>query len=298
MSGFAESECVIFYGEANAHAAQIYAQLPSTPEPDLQLSGRVTGPRSRLTRTLPATVPLRDLGPGPSILARALVPDPCFWAPGQPYLYDVEVELCRGHHQVSSFRRTLGVRNFGLDRCRLRLQGQPWIMVGCYDDSVAAAPWHAWRELQVARAVVNPSERVCQEASEEGVVLIAELSHLAPAVLANEVQRVAKWAAVMFVIVPPGDTATLSLRGRAPNDVFVEPVGDTYPPVLHDAAHLAICDVAAAAPRSPLAAADTTAWIARRRLPQLVPLAAAVAHCRRWSAELSQFNACVGCVGW
>ena len=256
MTQFPEREVVIFHGDVNPQVAHVYVQLLSTPTSDWQLRGCVRGPRSRLTRTLPATVRLEDLGSGPSTLARALVPDPCDWAPGQPYLYDVEVELCRGSEPVHSFSQELGVRSFGIDGSRLVLQGQPWTVAGCYDTSVTAAPWHAWREFGVAQVVVNPPERVCEEASNEGVVLIADLSDATPETLAHEVHRVGKWAAVMLILVRPAGTDVPRLRA-APNVVFAQYVTE-------------------ADPLAPLG--GEIPWIARRRIRSPVPLAEAVAQ--------------------
>ena len=80
------SQLVVFHGDLNQNLAHVYVQLSVADATHLRLRGQVRGPRSALTRTLPASIPLTDLGPGPSALARALVPDPCFWEPGQPFL--------------------------------------------------------------------------------------------------------------------------------------------------------------------------------------------------------------------
>ncbi len=296
MSQFDASEFVVFHGDLNPQVAHVYVQLPSAPAQDMRLRGHVHGPRSRLTRTLPASVPLTDLGAGPSVLARALVPDPCYWGPGQPYLYDVEVELCRGNRPLFSFRQTLGVRSFGLHGRRLLLQSRPWTLVGCYETSVTAASNSAWRDSQAVRVVMDPSERVCQEASEEGVMLIAELRGGATDSLAHEVHRLGKWAAVMLIIVGPREAAKLPLRVRAPNVLLAEHIREPDPPVLSDGTHLAICDLSDSALVSRLAATGTIPWIARRRLVSAVPLDEAVEQCRRLHEEYVPIGACLGCL--
>ncbi len=290
-----ESRFVVFHGDVNPHRGHVYVQGPAVPHRDWQLRGQVHGPRSRLTRTLPATVPLQDLGAGPSALARALVPDPCCWTPGRPYLYDVEVEIWSGARQLDAFRQPLGLRRFGLDRGRFLLEGQPWPLVGCYDSSVLAGGWQAWRELEVARVVADPSEAICEEASEEGVVLIADLSRAAPGVLAREVQRVGKWAAVMLVLVDAHHAAHLPLRTQAPNTLLAAELTGPDWPLPTAPWPVVVGDVTGSAPQCP--DAGCAAWIARQRLPAAVPLEQAAAHCRQcWAALSPAPAACVGCL--
>ena len=79
------SDLDIFYGELTVNRAFVYARLPRPADDEgLSLVGQVRGPRCSRAQTLPLTSPLVDLGPGPTLLARALVPDPCFWSPDLP----------------------------------------------------------------------------------------------------------------------------------------------------------------------------------------------------------------------
>jgi hypothetical protein len=64
------NQLVTFYGDLNPQLAHIYARLPGDRN-TCRLQGRVEGPVSKLTRTLPCQVPLSDLGPGDSLLAVA-----------------------------------------------------------------------------------------------------------------------------------------------------------------------------------------------------------------------------------
>lgn len=69
---------------------------------DTHLSGTVTGPRREGSRTLPATVRLASVSGRDVPTAEAVLPDPCFWSPELPFLYDVSLELRRGDEVVES----------------------------------------------------------------------------------------------------------------------------------------------------------------------------------------------------
>ena len=80
----------VFHGDLTVNRAYVYARLPRpTDDRGLSIVGQVRGPRCKLAETLPVTSPLVDLGPGPTLLAQALVPDPVFWSPDLPAIYDV-----------------------------------------------------------------------------------------------------------------------------------------------------------------------------------------------------------------
>src|SRR6516225_4867325 len=85
----------LFFGEANEAEARVYARLPSAvPLDGYQLTGRLIGPECCFAKTLPATIPFVDRGPGNGLLTEAIVPDPCFWTPELPFLYRAIVEVC------------------------------------------------------------------------------------------------------------------------------------------------------------------------------------------------------------
>ena len=90
------SSLAIFYGDLTVAQAYVYARLPRPAEDSgLSLVGQVRGPRCLQAETLPVTSPLVDLGPGSTLLARAVIPDPCFWSPDLPAIYDVTLNLLR-----------------------------------------------------------------------------------------------------------------------------------------------------------------------------------------------------------
>lgn len=242
------SHLAVFHGDLNSQQAHVYAQLsrPALPG-SWQLQGMVRGPRNRLTRTLPAQVALHDLGPGPSLLARAVLPDPCFWAPGEPYVYDVHVELVRDRQVVASHDRVLGLRMLGVREQGLSLESKPWQLHGAADHSVTQANWDDWRRAGLARLVWNPNEPCCREASEEGVMLIAQLAADA-ASDANELRaqwaRLGAHAAVAMIAVPQGTAIASETRAAAPNVLSAQVCRDDMHWIPEPGIDLLICPAA------------------------------------------------------
>jgi hypothetical protein len=193
----------IFVGEANPAEARFYARLPCGFDQRMQLAGTVFGPNCAYARTLPARVALVDQGPGSSLLAQAVVPDPCFWTPDLPFLYEVDVQL-RGANRaagVSIGRRTIGIRPLGIRGNRLVLDGRSWVLRGAWHSSVSDFPLPAWHHAAIAMVAPHPTDEQCSEASRVGVLLLADL-HGPVDRLASELGRLSQQAAVGFAILP------------------------------------------------------------------------------------------------
>jgi hypothetical protein len=109
------SRVELFFGEATDTQCRIYARAPrDTSVDDLRLMGTISGPQSMYAQTLPATFSFSDRGPGPTLLAEVILPDPCFWTPETPQLYQVNIELHRAGDVVVSERRMFGIRRLGV----------------------------------------------------------------------------------------------------------------------------------------------------------------------------------------
>jgi beta-galactosidase/beta-glucuronidase len=67
-----------------------------------ELTGTISGPRVEGSRTLPATIALRPIAHAELPGAEAILPDPCYWSPERPFLYDVTLELRRKDQVVDS----------------------------------------------------------------------------------------------------------------------------------------------------------------------------------------------------
>ncbi|MEX0938884.1 MAG: hypothetical protein WDZ59_13565 [Pirellulales bacterium] len=194
----------VFFGDASPAAANVYAQASGDLPPDARLTGSVGGPTCAYARTLAATMPLRDRGPGPTPLAEAIVPDPCFWTPELPYLYQVDVELRRGEQLIARQRHLLGIRPLAVRGSDLRLAGTRWVLRGAMRDAVDERPLAAWHAAGAAMLVTNPDDALCDEASRVGVLVIARLSG-DRASCEQELARVARWPAVGVAVLDEWD---------------------------------------------------------------------------------------------
>lgn len=176
-----------------------------------RLVGRLTGPRCVHSRMLPADYQLLDQGPGPTRLARAALPDPCYWSADLPALYDVVVELqCDGRVE-RRWRRSVGFRRLGARGRHLLLEGIRWVLRGVNRSSAPADPLDDWRRHS-AVALVDPAEtplddRLLDDASNSGLPLVVRL-HGPAANRPEEFRRLARHAAVIGLLWEPSETGT------------------------------------------------------------------------------------------
>lgn len=199
----------VFYGATDPAAAHVYVRWP-TSEPEelrrLSLGGTIRGPFNHLARTLPATVPLADQGPGESLLARAILPDPCYWVPGAPYLYTAHVAARDGRRVVAEAEHTLGIRPLGAAGRRFKLAGKGWLPRAIHRDLLReedADDFAAWRELGAVMIARSPTDDLCRQASEQGVLIFAEgLGQDAT----TEIRRLGQWAAVGMIFLSEEDS--------------------------------------------------------------------------------------------
>ena len=182
----------VFFGHTSDAVAYVYARLSGVPaDGSWRLSGSLTGPVCRYAETLPARSQLVDRGPGASLLAAAAVPEPCFWSPEMPHLYDVEIELRHGDDMVATAKRLFGFRNLGAAGSKLIYDAKRWVLRAVIADEVATGDLGEWRDSNTAMLVANPSDALCEEASRVGVLLMAEVQRADRAAL----QRLARWPA-------------------------------------------------------------------------------------------------------
>jgi hypothetical protein len=226
----------LFFGEGHDAIAHVYARLRGTaPEAELQLSGRLTGPSCLYAETLPATFSFVDRGPGNSLLAEALVPEPCFWTPDMPHAYRAILELRRQGTVVAAAERILGLRTLGSSGRKLIYDGKRWVLRGVCRDELPALPLASWREADAAMVVRNPDNALCQEASRIGVLIVAQLDTAD----AGEIRRLSRWPAVGIVTFPP--QPTIDLKGLAHNLLLAERFEAGRPVVPSPWAELTIC---------------------------------------------------------
>jgi hypothetical protein len=246
VNGTSRHEFDIFFGDANNATARVYARV-SNPPPDCVLVGHLVGPVCQYSRTLSATIPFaaRPSAHQPyepsSLIAEAIVPDPCFWSGQMPFLYRAELELRRGENVLAGETRPFGIRPLGVLRRRLVFEGRTWVPRAVQSQEVPETPLADWHEADLAMYVTGPSDELCGEASRLGVVLIVELDGDA-ASLGDQLRRLAKWPAVAVAVLPTGQRIERSLCRFAPNLLLAGYSSVGEPALVPDWADLIVCE--------------------------------------------------------
>jgi hypothetical protein len=73
----------------------------------VEILGRLVGPRCPGVSTVEVAYPLRPEAPA---VCRAVIPDPVFWTPERPCLYEGPVEFRRDGQLVGTITVTIGIR--------------------------------------------------------------------------------------------------------------------------------------------------------------------------------------------
>lgn len=210
----------LFHGDASANRATIYARLRDVPTGEgYQLSGYLRGPHSLYSNTLPSTIRFLDAGPGETVLSKALLPDPCYWTPELPFLYDVHLEVRRGEETVATLDRTLGIRNFGPRGKFFYQDGKRWVMRGAFRAPAMTFDLRDWHQAPLTLVESCPADEICDEASRVGVMILAVLQHDRHD-FEREMRRLARHAAVAIVALDvgtPGVPLPTGLSQLAPN---------------------------------------------------------------------------------
>lgn len=204
----------VFHGEVTPHSAQIYARVEGLPGgEDWTIAGWLRGPECRLAKTLPTNHVFTDLGAGQTLLARAFLPDPCFWSPELPALYRVTIEVRQQNSVVHTEERELGVRFLGTQSDSFYWENKRWVLRGVSNTEFAKAALPVWRDAGAAMLVKDPSDELCCEASHEGVLLVACTADASLAML----RRLARWAAVGIVVTSAEADILADSRRLFPN---------------------------------------------------------------------------------
>jgi beta-glucuronidase len=117
------------------------------------------------------------------------VPNAHKWAPGNGYLYDLEVQLVRGDTIVDSYHQSVGVRTVNVDGIRFLINGEPFYFTGFgkHEDLPVIGKGHSdaylvhdfellkWIGANSFRTSHYPySEDVLDHADRQGIVIIDE----------------------------------------------------------------------------------------------------------------------------
>ncbi len=115
-----------------AEAELALTWLPDEVDPErardlaeLELRGRLTGPRQPFRETIQVAYPVRPLPPsGDVVRARVVIPDPLMWTPEEPYLYSGPIEVWQAGQLVRAADVAVGLRTVALHlRKGLRVNG-------------------------------------------------------------------------------------------------------------------------------------------------------------------------------
>lgn len=139
-------------------------------------SGTVTGPKCRYSRTLPATfqVPSCICEADASQMTQAMLPDPCYWTPKLPFLYDCSLDIKHSNGNTEAASHTLGLKRWEIDGDSFFLERKRFVLRGIAVRHESEVDLEEAHEAELAVMVPSPSEVFLQEASERGVMVIAD----------------------------------------------------------------------------------------------------------------------------
>jgi hypothetical protein len=100
---------------------------PEQPAENLELRGRLMGPRCPYAETVEIAYNLRPLPPQDDLpRARIIIPEASPWEPTTPFLYEGPLELWQGSTKLDERRISYGLKNLVLRRKGLVLNGKPF----------------------------------------------------------------------------------------------------------------------------------------------------------------------------
>ena len=119
---------------------------PECLTPTTEIKGRLMGPRSPYAGTVEIAYPFREIARTDHILLRVVIPEPNFWEPHTPLLYEGPLELWQDGVRCEHIHLRHGIRTVQLGSSGLRLNGKPCPLRGVRADAFTeqdARRWHA-----------------------------------------------------------------------------------------------------------------------------------------------------------
>ena len=197
----------LFFGSADPAQARIYAAVTLTENhknelDQFQLSGHLIGPTCDFAHTLTARIPFVTRKTDNTLLAEAIVPDPCFWTPELPFLYRADLQLTKNQTIVEQQNGIVGIRRLGIRSRELYFEGKRFVLRGAHlsdeNNSPAESDLAFARETWTAAIVSRPTTGLCELASRRGLLLIADLrtsnDNRSPSATAEAIHSVAPLA--------------------------------------------------------------------------------------------------------
>lgn len=94
------------------------------------LKGRLIGPRSAHASTIEIAYPMREFERHDHVVLRVVIPEPSWWEPKTPFLYEGPLELCQDGALCERVVIRHGIRALQLTSKGLRLNGKPFALRG------------------------------------------------------------------------------------------------------------------------------------------------------------------------
>ena len=297
----------IFFGDANPAQAHVFAKLDLTNDDslrtlsNLRLSGRLIGPQCEFAHTLSARIPFVDRSSEQSLLAEAVVPDPCFWTPELPFLYRAVIDLLGGENVIASCERTFGIRRLGVRGRWLHFDGKRHLLRGVSHSgpmgngksgmgSEAEFARESWTTLVSSR----PDKKLCEFASRRGVLLIADLTtshrNCTAEEIAIELRQLSQSPAVGFALLHTGQKLPANIHTTVRNLLLAQYVAVNEPLVLASWADLAFVELTEPAEFARKTSGLNTAVVAVRRQINSASIEQSRAECDRLQSDLAPFG--------
>ena len=174
------------------------------------ISAVLSGPFCAMAHTLPARYPLRALDGKMQQTFKGFLPDPCFWEPGSPFTYQLELEICEDG--TSALRESLmvGIRPLSIRgqdlyyadrRYVMRMVDLPRAVENSEsEEDVLARCLHSGSVLLLR----DPAPSILAQATRQGILLAVEMESTDPSSVFVELKQLARWPAVGMVILPLG----------------------------------------------------------------------------------------------
>lgn len=278
-------ELQLVVGTTTSFECRLYARwLLADPPPGWQIAGTLAGPSCVYAQTLAASYRFVARPGAECLLAEAVIPEPSFWTPHSPQLYQARLELRRGDDVLARVERLVGLRPLTVRGESLRLEGRRFVFRGAVVERAAPLDLAPWHDAEMAIVVDDPADDFCDRASRQGVLLAARLP--LDGDLPGRLTRLSRFPAVGLVALAGSGEPNVDWRALAPNLLPARWLAADQPLIGSRWASVAFCEVA-----SPESAARRLGdWpgpvIAVRRQPASDPLSAR-ALCDRLQRDLA-----------
>ena len=98
--------------------------------PATEIRGRLLGPRCVYSSTIEIAYPAREIARPGHIELRVLIPEPSWWDPQSPFLYEGPIELVQDGAVCDRATIRHGIRRLQFTSKGLRLNGKPYLLRG------------------------------------------------------------------------------------------------------------------------------------------------------------------------